>query len=304
MTSEVLASDVEVAAVAEAFASADAVGHLYAKELGTDGPAVVHRADDPVVLASVFKVAVLIAYARAVAAGELDPRERTTVTARYRIGGVGMAGFADDVEASWHDIASNMMVISDNAATDVLYHRLGDAAVQRVLADLGLEHTRIIGCCEDLFASVIEDLGATDASDVEALLAAAGADALVACRMLDPLQTSASTPRDVARMLEPLWTDVAAPAEISETVRGIMSRQVWPHRLSSGFPDGVTIAAKTGTVPTWRNEAGVVTYPDGRRYVVTVFTRANRLDDRQPAVDASIGRAAFAAVEHLRSLTS
>ncbi|MFP3813852.1 serine hydrolase, partial [Bacillus sp. SIMBA_005] len=71
----------------------------------------------------------------------------------------------------------------------------------------------------------------------------------------------------------------------------------------SGFPSEVKIAAKTGTVPAWRNEAGVVTYPDGRQYAVAVFTRADSLAERLPAVDASIGRAACAAVEHIRSLT-
>ncbi|OZB84942.1 MAG: hypothetical protein B7X41_14820, partial [Microbacterium sp. 14-71-5] len=67
------------------------------------------------------------------------------------------------------------------------------------------------------------------------------------------------------------------------------------------FPNGVTLAAKTGTLPRWRNEAGVVTYPDGRQYAVAVFTRARTLDERLPRVDASIGRAGFAAVERLRA---
>jgi beta-lactamase class A len=80
-----------------------------------------------------------------------------------------------------------------------------------------------------------------------------------------------------------------------------MALQVWPHRLTSGFPDGVTLAAKTGTLPGIRNEAGVVIYPDGKRYAVGVFTRADSYADRRPEVDRSIGAAAFAAVEALRS---
>ncbi len=79
-----------------------------------------------------------------------------------------------------------------------------------------------------------------------------------------------------------------------------MALQLWPHRLTSGFPDAVHLAAKTGTLPGIRNEAGVVTYPDGRRYAVAVFTRAKKYEDRQPEVDSSIGRAAFRAIESLR----
>ncbi|MBS1672585.1 MAG: serine hydrolase [Actinobacteria bacterium] len=288
--------------IAEIFADADTEGFLHAREIGAEGgPEVDSGADEPVVLASVFKILVLTAYVRAVAAGTLDPTATTTVTARYRVGGVGTAGFADDVQASWRDLARNMMTMSDNAATDVLYHRLGGDAVDRVIADLGLRNTRLIGCCEDLIASVFADLGGSDDDDLEKLLSGAEPERLLGISALDPARTSASTPRDVTTLLNALWTDTAAPAEACAQARAIMAQQIWPHRLTSGFPNGVSIAAKTGTVPRWRNEAGVVTYPDGRQYAVAVFTRAHTLDDRLPRVDASIGHAGFAAVEKLRS---
>lgn len=291
------------AAIAEIFTDADAAGYLHAREIGVDGgPEVSVEADEPVVLASVFKILVLTAYVRAVAAGELDPTERTTVTARYRIGGVGTAGFADDVVASWRDLALNMMTMSDNAATDVIYHRLGADAVNRVISDLGLQQTQLVGCCEDLFASVVSDLGGTADSDLDELLESATPAQILALDAVHPVQTSHSTPRDVTTLLNALWTDTAAPADVCRQARDIMALQIWPHRLTSGFPAGVRIAAKTGTLPTWRNEAGVVTYPDGRQHAVAVFTRATSLTDRQPLVDASIGRAGFAAVEHLRAI--
>lgn len=301
MTTAALPQDTAVT-IAEVFTAAGAEGFLHAREVGVDGGAEVSvGADEPVVLASVFKILVLTAYVRAVAAGELDPTERTTVTARYRIGGVGTAGFSDDVEASWRDLAQNMMTMSDNAATDVVYHRLGSAAVNRVISDLGLRQTRLVGCCEDLFASVVSDLGGTPDSDLDELFEGASAAQILALDAVHPVKTSHSTPRDVTTLLNALWTDTAAPAEACRQARDIMAQQIWPHRLSSGFPSGVRIAAKTGTLPTWRNEAGVVTYPDGRRYAVAVFTRAASLAERQPLVDASIGHAGFAAVEHLRA---
>lgn len=301
MTTAALPQDTAVT-IAEIFTAAGAEGFLHAREVGVDGGAEVSvGADEPVVLASVFKILVLTAYVRAVAAGELDPTERTTVTARYRIGGVGTAGFSDDVEASWRDLAQNMMTMSDNAATDVVYHRLGSDAVNRVISDLGLRQTRLVGCCEDLFASVVSDLGGTPDSDLDELFDGASAAQILALDAVHPVKTSHSTPRDVTTLLNALWTDTAAPAEACRQARDIMAQQIWPHRLSSGFPSGVRIAAKTGTLPTWRNEAGVVTYPDGRRYAVAVFTRAASLAERQPLVDASIGHAGFAAVEHLRA---
>lgn len=238
-------------ALPEVFADAGVEGFVHAREIGTDGPDLSHGADDQGVPASVFKIPVPVAYATEVAAGRLDEAERTRVTSRYRIGGIGTAGCADDVEMSWRDLVLFMMTMSDNAATDVVFHRVGQAAVDAVLAKAGLERTRILGCCKDLFASVAADLGTGD-------------------------------------------------AEACAQVRAIMVRQIRPHRLGSGFPADVQVAAKTGTLPGVRNEAGVVTHPDGRSHAVAVFTRSQSLDQRDPAADAVIGRAGRLAVDHLR----
>ena len=285
------------------FTAAGARGFVHAREIGAgDGREVAVAADDPVVLASVFKIPVAVAYAREVSAGRLDETERTTVTSRYRIGGIGTAGCADDVDMSWRDLALFMLTMSDNAATDVIYHRIGQAAVDAVLDDLALKNTRLIGCCEDLFASMADDLGLDpSASDVESELDSATPDEIWALTVLDPNRTTASTPRDVTSLLDAIWTDKAASSDACESVRAMMSQQIWPHRMTSGFESNVEIAAKTGTLPAVRNEAGVVTFPDGARYAVAVFTRAETLDERQPRVDASIGRAARLAVEYLRS---
>ncbi len=287
------------AEIAGVFADAGARGFLHAREIG-GGPEVAVGADDPVVLASVFKIPVAVAYAREVAAGRLDETARTRVGRRYRIGGIGTAGCADDVELSWRDLALFMLTMSDNAATDVLYHRIGQDAVDRLLTELGLHRTRLIGCCEDLFASVLADVGAPEDADIDAVFAGATPEQTWKLAVLDPERTTSSTPREITTLLDAVWTDRAAEAAACERVRSMMARQIWPHRLSSGFASDVTVAAKTGTLPAVRNEAGVVAFPDGRRFAVAVFTRAHTLAERQPAVDAAIGEAGRLAVDHLR----
>ena len=281
----------------EVFTAAGVEGFVHAREIGVDGPEVGHGADDQVVLASVFKIPVAVAYAAEVAAGRLDETERTRVTSRYRIGGIGTAGCADDVEMSWRDLALFMMTMSDNAATDVVFHRVGQAAVDAVLDKAGLERTRILGCCEDLFASVAADLG-TD--DVEEVLAGPTWERVRKLSIVDPERTTSSTPREITTLLDAIWTDRVAEPEACQRVRTIMAQQIWPHRLSSGFPADVQVAAKTGTLPSVRNEAGVVTYPDGHSYAVAVFTSSQSLDLRDPAADAVIGRAGRLAVDQLR----
>ncbi len=60
-------------------------------------------------------------------------------------------------------------------------------------------------------------------------------------------------------------------------------------------------SGKTGTLPTVRNEVGVVEYPDGGRYAVAVFTRSASTSQKNAAADAVIGRAARLAVDALRA---
>jgi beta-lactamase class A len=293
-----MAHDVEQQ-IRAVFREAGATGFLHAREVGGERQVAV-GADDRVVLASVFKIPVAVAFWRAAVAGHIDPAERTTVPARYRTGGVGLAGCADDVTMSWRDLVHLMLTLSDNAATDVVHRRIGHAAVEAVLSDLGLQDTRIIGCCEDLFATIADDLGFDLArADLEAEVAAAGPDRVWSLSVLDPDRTTSSTPREISRLLEAVWQDRAADAVACERVRSTMAQQVWPHRMSSGFGGAVTVAAKTGTLPAVRNEAGVVTLPDDRRFAVAVFTRADSLASRLPAVDAAIGTAARLAVDHL-----
>jgi beta-lactamase class A len=281
--------------IAEAFAEAGVEGFVHAREIGVDGPDAGHGADEQVVLASVFKIPVAVAYAAEVAAGRLDETARTRVTPRYRIGGIGTAGCRDDVEMSWRDLALFMMSMSDNAATDVIFHRVGQAAVDAVVADL--PRTRILGCCENLFDSVAADVG-TD--EIEKVLAEPTWELVNKLSIVDPERTTSSTPREITTLLDAIWTDRAEAPQACERVRAIMAQQIWPHRLSSGFPADVLVAAKTGTLPSVRNEAGVVTYPDGRAYAVAVFTRSQSLDLRNPSADAVIGRAGRLAVDQLR----
>jgi beta-lactamase class A len=118
-------------------------------------------------------------------------------------------------------------------------------------------------------------------------------------RAIDAKRTNRTTPREMTRLLSMIWRDEAGPPDACAEVRRIMGLQVWPHRLTSGFGDGVKLSAKTGTLPAIRNEAGVVELPDGSRYAVAVFTRANTYVWTQPAIDAAIGTAARLAVDEL-----
>lgn len=290
------------AEIGEVFARAGVVGFLHARPVDHADIEVAVRADEPVVLASVSKITIALAYGRAVVAGRLDPRERVTVTQRYRIGGIGTAGCVDDVDVSLRDLAMLMLTQSDNAATDLVLERVGLDGVHQVLADLDLSSTTVDGGCEDLFRTMFDDLDVPWEAGVDGLVAALDAQGSAGLRALDPRRSlHRSTPRDITRQLSAIWTDQGSAPEACAIVRDIMADQVWTHRLMSGFPDDVAVAGKTGTLTGIRNEAGVVGFPDGRQYAVSVFLRTLRPHERQPLADAAIGLAARLAIESLRA---
>jgi beta-lactamase class A len=284
--------DAGVIAGAEIFA--------HARDLGT-GKEVGWRSDEPVVTASVFKVAVLLEYVRQVSNGELDPKEQLEITDADRVlGPTGLSVFVEDTRWSLRDLATSMMTVSDNTATDVLVDILGLDRINKTLADLGLSGTVLVGGCQAIFDAALVELGVTDFVQLDAAMSALGSG--VADMAFNvPARTNRSTPRESTELLARIWNDEAADPAACAEARRVLGLQAWSHRLASGFPDDrIRVSGKTGTIGVARNEIGVVEYPDGSRYAIAVFLRTAEFAYRQPLADALIGRVGRVLVDHLQ----
>jgi beta-lactamase class A len=288
--------------VSRCFEDAGVTGSLHAVALHDRDRQIGVAADDTVVLASVFKLVLLVAFARCVDAATLDPAHRITLEPGRRTPGpTGISAMDDPVTVSLRDAARSMMTVSDNAAADALLDVVGLAAVQDTLADLGLRRTRVAGGVRDLYASVLED--SEQASLGDAVAALADPVTLSRLRALDPASevSSVGTARDLTTLLDAIWADRAASADQCGFIRAVMGQQVWTQRLAAGFPfDDVVVAGKTGTFVTVRNEAGVVSYPNGERYAIAVFTTSAGARLVDVHAEAAIAQAARFAVAALR----
>src|SRR5689334_10403254 len=132
---------------------------MHAVDLAS-GREVTHGADDPVVLASVFKVPVLLELFRQGETGRLDLTAPVQVDVEGRAPGpFGISVMRDPLQMSLRDLAWLMMGISDNAATDVICDVVGIDAVNARMTELGLKDSVLIGNCRDLFQTIAEDLG-------------------------------------------------------------------------------------------------------------------------------------------------
>ncbi|PXY20676.1 serine hydrolase [Prauserella muralis] len=284
--------------IPDLFDAAGVHGWVHARCLGT-GAETGFGADEPVVLASVIKVPLVLEFARQVAEGQLEPTDRVRVREVDRLGGTGTAGCADDVELSLRDVARFALTVSDNTAADLLFDRVGVDNVRSLLAELGLRATTVAGPPRDIVRAMASDVGAADLAEFARRFPTLTDEQLLATRALDPIRTTASTPMEMTRLLALIWSGEAAPPQACRQVRALMAQQVSWARLGAAFAPDATVAGKTGTLPCVRNEIGVVDYPDGGRYAVAVFTRGGGTRPR-PDIERAIGAAARHAVEELR----
>lgn len=285
--------------IADVFAGADMQGWLHARDLDT-GREVAVGADDQVVIGSIFKILLVLEFARQTAAGSLDPADRVLVRAGDRLGGWGTAGCADDVEVSLRDLAYFTMSVSDNTAADLLLRRIGLDLLPLLAQELGLTRTHLIGGPRELLATMIADVGARDDEEFARIFPTLPDERVRALRVFDPARTNSSTPEEMTRLLGLIWRDEAGSARACADVRALMFRQLFWTRLAAAFPPGVRVAGKTGTLPGLHMEAGVVEYPDGGRYAVAVFAKTERLSMPRLELDLVLGRAAKLAVDDLR----
>lgn len=272
---------------------------VHAVDLDT-GAEVGAGADVPVVAASVFKLPVLVEFQRQVAAGELDPTRAVDLPAGHTptAGPTGLSVVDDAVRMSLRDLVLAMMSVSDNRATDVVLGVVGLDRVNALLSGLGLPGTVLVSDCAGLFRDLLEDLGLDPRGPLPDL-PPFGAR-LLATRPLDPARTTRTTPRETTALLLAVWLADGLPEAACAAARAVLARQVWPHRMRSGFPDEVRVSGKTGTFGHVRNEVGVVEDPDGGRYAVAVFLRLPTPAAIAPDADRAIGRLAAAAVHDLR----
>ncbi|MGC0362313.1 beta-lactamase class A [Rhodococcus sp. 27YEA15] len=302
--------EASLSAIADVCAAADVTASFHVRSL--DGTREIGSgADDRVVTASVYKVPVMLEVAAQVSEGRFSFDDRVVVPADQRtLGPSGISALSNDVELSIRDLGLLMIQVSDNTATDILQAKVGTANIMARLDALGVKNTSITTDCEGIIDLALEELSSENFSTIETTSSGnpfglPDAEFRAAVESGDSLSArtgNTSTPRDMTDLLSLIWTDAAADAPACAEVRRVMGLQFAPHRLSSAFPDGVTVSGKTGTFFAGvRNEIGVVDFGNGEAYVVGIFLRNQNYHMRHGAGDAAIGKIAALAIDALRT---
>lgn len=272
---------------------------VHATRLSGPPGEVTLRGQEPVAIASLYKLPLAVAWADLVETGDLHPHERITLTPAGRVfGSTGISTLSDTITLSQRDLVRLMLTLSDNTAGDVILRTVGLARLNGWIHEAGLHNTVVRHGTSHSLRIVQAETGAANIAMAESALTDVESD--IDTSEYDPAFASSSTAADICRLLTSLWS---LTGQAHEVVRHAMAHQAWRHRIGSGFPhDDVTIHAKTGTLGRLRHEAAVITYPDEHPVAVTVLTRAARPERHLPTVDAAIGTLAREAVTPLRAV--
>ncbi|WP_137864806.1 MULTISPECIES: serine hydrolase [unclassified Sphingomonas] len=113
-------------------------GYAIAK-LGTGKPQLLggRNADKPYAIGSAFKLVILGELVRATNAGERKWDDLVTLDGGMLPGG-GYTAKPKGTQVSLRELATQMISVSDNSATDILLHHLGRAKVEAMMPVLGI----------------------------------------------------------------------------------------------------------------------------------------------------------------------
>jgi beta-lactamase class A len=137
------------------------------------------------------------------------------------------------------DLATMMVAVSDNSATNVLIDRLGMENVNAMLDSLGLEHIRLRRKMMDLEAA-------------------------------KQGRENISTPREMMMLLEAIYRGKALNQESTAAFFKVLSthKDSW---IPRDLPADVKVANKPGSLEGVRNDSGIV-FVERRPYVICVMT--------------------------------
>lgn len=241
----------------ETLAALDGTVGLYIHDLDTDEVFQINP-DKIFPSASVIKIPMLALLLRDVQQGRIDWSEHRRINPINRVGGTGiLCELSKDYEPSIEEMATLMIVLSDNIATNELMDIIGIERVNEFCRELGFPKTTLMRKMLDYDA-------------------------------IKKGYNNYMCAGEVGRLLVQIAREEFVNPEVSHTIMRIMEHQQCRNKLPSLLPtipnyapeqvkknlpkDSVLVANKTGELMGLQHDVGIFTLPGGRRYVIAMFT--------------------------------
>jgi len=235
-----------------------------------EGGAYSYRGGELFHAASTMKVPVMIEVFRQADAGELstsdtmklDPVFRSMIDdSPYEVEAAKYLKKRPDEDVTILELVEQMIVVSDNLATNLLLTRARTQRVTAMMRHFGIEDGYVLRCLMDIPAY----------------------EAGVSNRM---------TADGLTRMMELIDTrQAASPASCEEMIR-ILEAQEYRDFIPAGVPPGIRVGNKTGTITANAHDTAIVWSPEGT-YYLTIMTDGLRDKNDGAQIIAPISRLIF-----------
>ncbi|MHC5728088.1 MAG: serine hydrolase, partial [Nostoc sp.] len=209
--------------------------------------------------ASTIKLPVLIAFFQDVDAGKIHLDEMLTMQQDIIAGGSGTLQYKPaGTQYAALEVATKMITISDNTATNMLIARLGgmDALNQR-FRTWGLTNTTIRNQLPDLQG------------------------------------TNTTSPKELGNLMAIVSQGNLVSMPSRDLMLDILRRTQKDTLLPSGLGTGARVYHKTGDIGTMLADTGLIVVPTGKRYIASVMVQRPNNDPRAEKLISSISRAAY-----------
>lgn len=214
---------------------------------------------DTFAAASTIKIPILVAFFQDVEAGKINLNQPLTITKESIAEGSGYMQYQPiGTKFSALKIASSMITVSDNTATNILIEHLGGKkALNQRFADWGLTTTQI--------------------SD----------------RLPDKQGTNTTSPEDLSNLLLKIDRGELVSLTSRDRILAIMKQTERNTLLPQGLGNGATIAHKTGTLLSILGDTGIIYTPNGKRYIASVLVKRPDNDPQAESLIQEISRTAY-----------
>lgn len=218
--------------------------------------------------ASTIKVPVLVAFFQEVDAGRTTLDQPITLEKRLLTGEAGVLQYQKPgTKITALEVLNKMIVISDNAATNLAINHLGGAAALN-------DRFRQWGLQETTVRTWLPDIGGTNTV----------------------------TARDMALLFYRLHRGELVSLRSRDRLLAILRNTRNRSLLNKGIGKGGIIAHKTGTLASTLADVGLVDAPNGRRYAIAVIVHRPRNDARAGQLIRELSKTAYQHFSNLKPL--
>ena len=209
--------------------------------------------------ASMIKFPILVAFFQDVDDKKIRLDEELTLKKESIGGGAGNIQYKPvGTKFTALEVATKMITISDNTATNMLIERLGGAvALNQRFQNWGLTVTEIRNPLPDLSG------------------------------------TNTTTPKELANLMAAIQQGDLISSKSRDRVLDIMRRTVTNTLLPRGLGKGATIAHKTGDIGSLVGDVGLVDMPSGKRYVAVAMVKRPHNNAQAKELIRQISHAAY-----------